>query len=163
MKLTKNIIADIYDEVVNHEHSKLATLTKAEFVNAVYSKVDDRVNRLYTFLLSKYPAECIAGIDRNAPDYKQQARNASKRLAASELIWECIDSGVMDVINYVIDNNIPLRLDDWGSDQFGAVVEYNGKEYIVTAHFTHEELEAHESDYGALNWDDPSIYTVEAK
>lgn len=165
MKLTKNIIADIYDEVVNHEHSKLATLTKAEFVNAVYSKVDDRVNQLYTTLLKKhYPADMeIVGIDHDAPDYAKQRIDARKRLAASDVIWDYIANDAIDVIKYVLDNNIHLSLDDWGDDQFGAVVDYNDKKYIVTAHFSDAELEAHEDDYGELDWDDLSHYTVKER
>jgi hypothetical protein len=165
MKLTKNIIAGIYDEAYAHSTSKLATLSKAEFVNAVYGKVDDQVNRLYTTLLKKrYPADmCIAGIDHNAPDYAKQRIDARKSLAASDIIWNYIDNDAVDVINYVLDNNIHLSLDDWGDDQFGAVVDYNDKKYIVTAHFSDAELEAHEDDYGELDWDDLSHYTVKER
>lgn len=167
MKLTKTIIAGIYDEAYAHSTSKLATLSKAEFVNAVYTKVDDQVNRLYTTLLKKrYPADmCIAGIDHNAPDYAKQRLDSRKSFAASDVIWNYIDNDAVDVIKYVLDNNIHMDLDDWGDDQFGVIVDYNDKEYRVTARFSEEELEEAEkvSDYGVLDWDDLSHYTVKER
>lgn len=94
MKLTKTIIADIYEEVIAHSQSKLSTLNKTDFVNTVYSHIDDKVNDSYNDLVYKYQNSPIVGLDSNDDDYNKKLLSAAKHIAASDVIWNIIDSRV---------------------------------------------------------------------
>ena len=74
---------------------------------------------------------------------------------------------------HVLNNNINLELGDWdwiitGIDSkiyasFGGIIEYKGKKYLVRVGFPAEEMEAHENDYGDLDWDNGGVWAVEER
>lgn len=91
MKITKTIIADTYEAVIyTNSSSKLASLSKTDYVNTVYGLVDENLNRIYTNLYNKFSDVVVAGLDHEADDYSKRLRNAIKRLAAVELVCEHI-------------------------------------------------------------------------